>query len=174
MNQLQHNKSKGLPIFPVFLIFLGVGLLLNRLSFLQYNWKTIFWICLCAVSLVGLIQALYLHKRNSVFWSSFIFFLSAVIVIHRLQILDLDFWNFPATASLILGLSFLVLYLSEPKMFGNFILFLLFGSYGILYYLWWWNIIYWYDFKHLLKTYWPVLIILWGISLMFRRSKNFC
>jgi NADH:ubiquinone oxidoreductase subunit H len=64
-----------------------------------------------------------------------------------------------------------MLFLYDPHRFGALVAVLFFGGYGVLYYLWWWDVIDWFEMKHYVHTYWPMLIILWGISLIFRRKK---
>jgi hypothetical protein len=171
MEPIVQKKSPGLSTFGIFLILLGAGLILNKLHLLQYGWKTILWICLGVFGLAAVIHAFISRKRSVVFWGSLLFFVSIAMLVHRLVIIDFTPWDFPATFSLALGLSFLILFFYDPRRFGVIIPVLFFGGYGILYYLWWWDIIDWFDMKYYLHTYWPVLIILWGLSLIFRPRK---
>lgn len=171
MEPIVQKKSSGISVFGIFLILLGAGLVLNKLHFLHYGWKTILWVCLGILGLTLVIHAFVVRKRGDVFWGSLLFFSSIVILAHRLVIMDYAPWDFPATFSLAFGLSFLMLFFYDPKRFGVLIPVLFFGGYGVLYYLWWWDIIDWFDMKHYLHTYWPVLVILWGLSMIFQRRK---
>jgi hypothetical protein len=165
------KKASGISVFGIFLILLGAGLILNKLHFLHYGWKTILWACLGIFGLAVVIHAFANRKRGNVFWGSLLFFVSISVLVHRLIILDSASLDFPATFSIALGLSFIMLFFYDPRRFGVLIPALFFGSYGVLYYLWWWDIIDWFDMKHYLFTYWPILIILWGLSLIFQRRK---
>jgi hypothetical protein len=93
------------------------------------------------------------------------------MLVHRFELLNFAPWDVPATFSLALGLSFLMVFFYDPRRFGVLVPVLLFGGYGVLYYLWWWDVIDWFEMKHYVQTYWPALIILWGISLIFRPKR---
>jgi hypothetical protein len=163
------KKSNGLPIFGVFLILLGVGLVLNKLQVFHYNWKIILWICLGVAGIVSVVQAFITRRRGVVFWGSLLFFVSVTMITHKFMYIDFAPWDVPATFALALGLSFLMLFFYDPRQFGVLIPVLFFGGYGVLYYLWWWDVIDWFEMRHYVFTYWPVFVILWGLSLIFRR-----
>jgi hypothetical protein len=165
----QEQRSKGFSLFGILLIVLGISLILNRLHVLHYRWHTILWIGLAAIGLVSVIQAFVTRRRGVVFWGSLLFFVSVAFVVRHLAITDFGARDLPATISLAIGLSFLMMYFYDPRRFGTLIPVIFFGGYGALYYLWWWDIIDWFDVRYYVHTYWPVLIILWGLSLIFRR-----
>ena len=171
METITRKRSNGFSIFGIFLILLGAGLILSKLNFLHYTWGIVLWICLGVAGLAAAVQAFITRRRGVVFWGSVLFFSSIAMLVHRFELFNIAPWDIPATFSLALGLSFLVLFFYEPRRFGVLVPFLLFGGYGILYYLWWWDVIDWFEMKHYVHTYWPMLIILWGISLIFRRKK---
>ncbi|RPI06700.1 MAG: hypothetical protein EHM64_02015 [Ignavibacteriae bacterium] len=165
------KRSTGFSIFGIFLILLGAGLILSKLKLLHYQWGTILWVCLGIAGFAAAVQAFVSRRRGLAFWGSFLFFMSIAVLVHRFELLDFAPWDVPATFSLALGLSFLVLFLFEPRRFGVLVPMIFFCGYGILYYLWWWDVIDWFEMKHYVQTYWPALIILWGISLIFRPRR---
>ena len=169
MEPTLHKKSSGLPIFGVFLILLGAGFILNKLHVFHYSWGIILWVCLSVVGVVTVVQAFITRRRGVVFWGSLLFFVSVTMIAHRFVLIDFVPWNMPATFALALGLSFLMLFFFDPRRFGVLIPVLFFGGYGVLYYLWWWDVIDWFEMRHYVYTYWPVFVILWGLSLIFRR-----
>ena len=169
MEPTLQKKSSGLPIFGVFLILLGAGLVLNKLHVFHYSWGIIFWVCLGVVGVVAVVQAFITRRRGVVFWGSLLFFVSVIMIAHRFVLIDFAPWDVPATFALALGLSFLMLFFYDPRRLGVLIPVLFFGGYGVLYYLWWWDVIDWFEMRHYVSTYWPVFVILWGFSLIFRR-----
>lgn len=168
----REQRLKGFPIFGIFLILLGIGLILSRLHLLHYGWSTILWISLAVVGLASVVQACIVRRRGVVFWGSLLFFISVAMMVHRFAMVEFVPWDWPATISLALGLSFLMTFFYEPRRFGTLIAVLFFGGYGIVYYLWWFDIIDWFDVRYYVRTYWPVLVILWGLSLIFRRQPE--
>jgi len=169
MEPILKKKSSDFPIFGIFLILLGAGLILNKLRVFHYSWGIIFWICLGVAGVVTVVQAFMTRRRGVVFWGSLLFFVSVAMIAHRFVLIDFAPWDVPATFSLALGLSFLMLFFYDPRRFGVLIPVLFFGGYGVLYYLWWWDVIDWFEMRHYIFTYWPVFVILWGLSLIFRR-----
>ncbi len=169
MEPITQKRSRGFSIFGIFLILLGVGLILNKLHMIHYGWGIILWVCLGVVGLVAVVQSFITRRRGVVFWGSLLFFVSIAMLIHKFILLDFEPWDVPATFSLAFGFSFLMLFFYDPRRFGVLIPVLLFGGYGVLYYLWWWDVIDWFELKYYLHVYWPVLVILWGLSLIFRR-----
>jgi len=166
------KKSKELSIVGIFLILFGIGLLLRKLHVFQHQWTTILWLCLGVAGLLVVIQAFIIRRRGVVFWGSLLFFSSIAVLVHRFAVLQTVPWDLPATISLAVGFSFLMVFLYDPRSVGTLIPVLFFSGYGILYYLWWWDIIDWFDVKYYIFTYWPVLIILWGLSLILRRWRT--
>jgi hypothetical protein len=169
MEPILKKKSSDFPIFGIFLILLGAGLILNKLHVFHYSWGIILWVCLGVVGVVTVVQAFITRRRGVVFWGSLLFFVSVAMIAHRFVLVDFAPWDVPATFSLALGLSFLMLFFYDPRRFGVLILVLFFGGYGVLYYLWWWDVVDWFEMRHYVFTYWPVFVILWGLSLIFRR-----
>jgi hypothetical protein len=169
MEPTLQKKSSGLPVFGVFLILLGAGFILNKLHVFHYSWGIILWVCLGVVGVVTVVQAFITRRRGVIFWGSLLFFVSVIMIAHRFVLIDFAPWNMPATFALALGLSFLMLFFFDPRRFGVLIPVIFFGGYGVLYYLWWWDVIDWFEMRHYVFTYWPVFVILWGLSLIFRR-----
>ena len=163
---------KRISLLGIFLIIFGSFLLLTKLNIILWNWNTIFWLSLCVTSFVGIVQAFVIRNKKVVFWWSLLFFTSLIIVTNRLSLLEFEFYNFLATVSLVLGFSFLTLFLYEPKRITSLLLFITLGSYGIFYYLWWWDIISWFDFRYYARTYWPVLLIILGLILILQQKRR--
>lgn len=171
MKLTTQKRSHRISIFGVFLILLGVGLILNKLNIIHYSWGIILWSSFGVVGFLSVVQAFITKRRGIVFWGSLLFFISVMGPVHKFILTDYAPWDMPATFSLAFGLSFLMLFVYDPRRIGVLIPILLCCGYGILYYLWWWDIIDWFDLKYYLHTYWPVLVILWGILLIFRPRK---
>jgi len=171
MEVIAHERARGLSIFGLFLVLLGAVLLLHRFHILHYGWTTLLWGCFGVVGAVMVIQAFAVRKRGMVFWGSMLFFTGIAVLIRRVGFLEVDPWDFPAVLSLVLGLSFLMMFIYDPRRVSTLIPVLFFGGYGVLYYLWWWDVVDWFDVRHYFRIYWPVIIILWGIAMIVQRKR---
>jgi uncharacterized membrane protein HdeD (DUF308 family) len=171
MNDVTRQRIKGFSVFGIFLILMGAGLLLNRFHLIPYDGHVIIWIALACVGIFAVVQAFINKRRGAVFFGSLIFFVSVAEIIHRFRWIQYGPWDWMAVFSLALGLAFVMLFLYEPRRFGSLVPALFFIGYGVLYFLWWWDYIDWFDMQYYLRTYWPVLLVLWGISLLFRKRR---
>jgi uncharacterized membrane protein HdeD (DUF308 family) len=171
MNDIPRQRTKGLSAFGIFLILMGAGLLLHRFHLIPYSGTTIVWIVLACAGIVAVVQAFLYKRSGAVFFGSLIFFISVAEIIHRFQWMQYGQWDWAAVLSLALGLSFFMSFLYEPRRFGVLIPALFFIGYGVLYFLWWWDYVNWYDVQHYFRTYWPALLVLWGVSLLFHRRR---
>ncbi len=171
MGPLIQQRTQRLSFLGIFFILLGAGLVLRKLHVLHFNWTMILWMCLGVAGLAAVIQAFITRRRGVVFGGSLLFFSSIAVLVHRFAVLDSAPWDIPAIFSLAVGFSFFMVFVFDPRRIGVLIPIFLFGGYGVLYYLWWWDIIDWFEMRHYISTYWPVVIILWGLSLIFRRWK---
>jgi hypothetical protein len=172
MEKELEKKSNGLSIAGIFLILAGSMLILSKLHFMSYSWKFIFWACFGVLGFVMAVQGFITRRRGRVFWGSLFFFAAIALLMHRMDAVRMAPMDFPAIVSLAAGLAFLVLFVFDPRRFGVLIPALILGGYGILYYLWWWDIVDLFDVKYYLRTYWPVLVIIWGMALVFKPRNS--
>ena len=166
--QVQTRKAGFSPFGP-FLILLGVGLLLSRLAIVSYSRGDIFWFAIAAFGLSLVLNGALRRTRGGVFFGSFLFFLGALVVARRWLPWDFMPFDWPANVMLILGASFLVLWLFDPRRIGLLAPVLFFGGLGALYYLWWLDVLDGFAVRYYIKTYWPVLIILMGLGFLLKR-----
>jgi hypothetical protein len=69
------------------------------------------------------------------------------------------------------GLSFFTLYASDLREYGLLIPGLLLSSAGAIMILWWWEYLEWYEVRHALRTYWPLIFVVWGAALLLKRRN---
>ncbi|MCX7984778.1 MAG: hypothetical protein N3A63_07745 [Bacteroidetes bacterium] len=157
----------------VLFILLGIFLLLNKLSLIHFRWSYVLW---GVVGLYGLgiaIVAFTQQRAGSVFWGSLFFFISVGMIVHKIWYLESEPWNYLAVVSMASGFAFLMMYVIDIKRYKRLIAALVFGAYGIVYYLWQFDVLQWYDISVIAQTYWPVLLIVWGLSILLPQKKKF-
>jgi len=82
---------------------------------LHYN-GIIIWVCLGVAGLASAIQAFITRRRSVVFWGSFFIFSSIAMLVHRFELLNFAPWDVPATFSLAIGFSFLMVFFYDPRV----------------------------------------------------------
>ncbi len=158
--------------FGLFLVLLGLGLVLIRLGVMHLSAADIWWATIGILGLTLLGTAVFSGRRAGAFWGSVLLFLSTAVFLRRNDLFEPMPWDWPATIALVLALSFLVLYLFDPRRIGVLIPVVIFGGLGTLYYLWWWDVMDWYEVRYYIRTYWPVLLILWGLGVLIGPARR--
>lgn len=155
--------------FGIALIIAGIALLLDRLDLIGFSWTTALWILLGAFAAKKAIEGFAANKRGRLFFGTFVFLFSLVRVFEAFDLFHLDHYlMFPAIV-IMLGSSFLMLFLHTPREWNVLIpaTFLLGLGFAIV--LVESGYLYRRDVLDAVGDYWPVVFILFGISLLFRR-----
>ena len=163
------NREPRVLIVGSLFIIVGAALLLDRLDLLSFRWDKLFWVAAFVTGGYLATEGFVRRKKGRVFWGSLLFFFSCYQVLIRFGIIDrYDFFTLSALF-LSFGFSFLTLFAFEPREFALLIPASLLCGAGVISILWWWELIEWYEIRYVMRTYWPVLFILVGLSIMFRR-----
>jgi hypothetical protein len=160
------------PILGILLIALGVTLLLDRLDIIYFGWGKIFWMFLCIWGGVLAVQGFSLKRRGRIFWGSLLFFVS---LFFSLSQWGLFWWSdelWVGGMSLALGMAFLMLVVFEPGNIGVLVPALLFGGFGATMILVDYNYVDWWDVRHYLANYWPLLLVVWGVAILLKRKPQ--
>ncbi len=164
-------KSKT-PVVGILLIVFGSMLLLDRLNVIYFGWGRIFWMFSGIYGAIIAVEGFTKKRQGRVFWGSLLFFAG---VFYSLEAWDLIWWMdyyWLATSSLALGLAFFMLFVFEPRSVGVLIPTLLFGGFGVMIYLVEYEYLDWWEVRHYIRDYWPVLLILWGLIIILKRRTQ--
>lgn len=163
-----HREPRALILGSLFVI-LGASLLLDRLDVVLVRWDKFFWI---AVTATGgfLVADGYTHaRRGRIYWGSVMLFFGAYQTLLRFDVLERYGIHTVPTLFIVFGLAFLLLYLRFPSEWPLLIPFFILTGSGVTFLLWWWEFVEWYEIRMFIRTWWPVLLILIGLSMLFRR-----
>ncbi len=159
------------PIVGFLLILVGAALLLEKLDVMEFGWTRILW---GAVSLLGatiVIRAFISDGRGKIFWGTILFLYGLLFLLRSLRLVEDDFEVFMPASVTILGFAFLMLFVFEPKdwhlLIPSFIL-LAFGGAFMLTEV---GLIRRWELWESVGTWWPIILILVGLSLLFRRRR---
>jgi hypothetical protein len=166
---MQEHK-KQFPIFGIALLLIGFGVLFDRLEIFEFTWKRIWPVLLALIGIWMTISAILYDQRGKIFSGSFLFLLGVMFFLKNYQYITLQYNILIPALLVIIGLSFFMLFVYEPRDWGilipsiaflGFGLFITFTNLGYFFYSEVW------DF---LAVYWPIFLILIGISMLFTRS----
>ena len=168
----QSALSQRFPWFAVALILIGTAMLLDRLDLLPVQWPLVGWGVLVLFGAHRVILGFTARWKGRVFWGTLLFLIGLYNVLYHLDVVE----RYPEVVLpvilLAVGMSFLMMYAVAPKEWHILIPaltlaglggVLLFAEYG---YFDSWEVMW------TIKRYWPVALILFGISLVLRRTTR--
>lgn len=164
------REQRGL-VFGIVLIALGVVLLLNRLDVFFVQWDSLAWVAGLCLGGFLVVDGFVRGRRARVYWGGVLFFFSLYWVLTRLDVIHHHGFFVTPVILLSFGLSFFLLYASDTKEYGLLFPAVLLTGVGAIMILWWLEYIEWYEVRCYVRTYWPLLLIIWGAGLLLRRRK---
>lgn len=152
----------------VALVIFGGALLLERMHVLHYN-SGLVWSAILVVGGVVLAgTGLSLRRNGRTLIGSWGFLYGMFLLLHTMNMLA-PFPHLHALAALTAAaLSFLLLWLLEPRNAGNVIMSLCFGGFALWVYFAATNEAWAHDLSYIFRTYWPVALILFGLNALMR------
>jgi hypothetical protein len=155
--------------FGVGLVVIGLVLLLDRLDVLYFEWTTAVWGLLAVFGATRMVDGFRRKLRARLFWGTFLFLLGTYSVLYHLNVFPFHFHVHPPVILLILGLCILALFVLNPKEWHVLIPSLSFIGLGTLWILVRLGFVYRYDVIDAIRYYWPMALILFGVSLLLRK-----
>ncbi|GJQ20747.1 MAG: hypothetical protein HBSIN02_11020 [Bacteroidia bacterium] len=166
-----HREPRALILGSLFVI-LGSSLLLDRLDVVMVRWDKFFWVAGLATG-GFLVADGYTHvRRGRIYWGSVLLFFGAYQTLLRFDVIERYGIHTVPALFVVFGLAFLVLYLRFPSEWPLLIPFFILSGSGATFLLWWWEIVEWFEIRMFVRTYWPALLILIGIAMLFRRRPS--
>jgi len=156
--------------FGIGLIVLGISMLLDRLDILGFGWHHVLWMLLAIFGLINAIEGFGKKKTGHVFGGTFLFLLGTYVLLWEIDVVELrSYWWLPATM-LIVGFSLLMMFVCAPREWHLLVLSLTLIGVGAAMVLTEFGYLYRYDVVEVIRRYWPVGLIVFGLSLVLQRS----
>ena len=112
------HKKKPFPVFGIFLILIGFGILFDRFDVFDLTWGRIWPIGLGIIGMWMAISAFLYNQRGKIFGGTFVFLLGILYFLKNYQYISLRHDIFLPALLIILGLSFFMLFVFEPRDWG--------------------------------------------------------
>ncbi|MBI4429677.1 MAG: hypothetical protein HY562_11225 [Ignavibacteriales bacterium] len=166
------RKEISVLFLGILFIVLGLALFLDRLNVVTFGSGRFVWTAVAAFGAVLIVLAFVRRNRKSLFWGNLLLFFGGCVALYHWHVIPRgDFYILPLF-SIALGLSFFTSYLYNP---GNFVILVpatIFTGFGVVFYLWWWEYIDWFDLRSFARTYWPLLLIALGLGMALRHRSG--
>ncbi|MBM2845023.1 MAG: hypothetical protein HW407_335 [Bacteroidetes bacterium] len=154
------------------LIIVGLVTLLDRLDVLYLDWTTAVWGLIAVFGAARMIDGFQQKLRARLFWGVFLLLLGTFNVLLDLDVVSFRYHMFPPVVLLILGASILALFVLNPKEWHLLIPAISFLGLGVLWILVSFGYVYRYEVVDAVRFYWPIALILFGLSLLLRRKST--
>jgi hypothetical protein len=166
------NREPRVLVIGSLFVILGLSLLLDRLDLVYFRWDKLFWLVGCITGGFLVTDGYVRKKRGRVFWGGLLFFFAAYQSAAHIGLIErFGFYTLPALF-ISFGLAFMCLYLLDPSEFSLLIpAFLLCGA-GVTSVLWWWEVVDLYEVRYFVRTYWPLVLVALGLSIMARPRRS--
>jgi hypothetical protein len=158
--------------FGAALIVLGGALLLKHLQIINVHFGQILTSLLALWGIVMVARGFSSNRKGVVFGGTVAFLWGILFLIDSIDRYDIHASLYPAAAFLILGVGFFMMFLCDSRDWFLLIPMLILGGIGTTFIMgnygywsmWdvWWNV----------HRYWPALLIIFGLGLLFRRRPT--
>jgi hypothetical protein len=152
------------------LVLLGIFLLLDRLNILEFHFSTIFWPLVMLLGLVGVGKGFADSKGGKIFFGTVFFLYGLYFFLWSSDFLEFHGYLFVSSTFLIIGIAFLMLFINNFRNWFLLIPALFFIGVGIAFVMTELGYLYRWEVWDAVSTYWPLVLVLFGISLILRRK----
>jgi len=158
-------------VFGVLLIIIGSFLLLKQFHIIELRWDIFLWGLLTIWSGDMYLRGFKKNENGKVFFGTTLFLFALYNLLRSLDFFEVHFHTFVPIIFIILGFSFLMVALTEPRSFVPLIPGFFLSGIGTLLLLDEYGYIDSFDVWNYVRVYWPIALILFGLMLIFRTRK---
>ena len=169
---MEQNNFNRFPIIGFVLVLLGVALLLNQMNVVHIGGWALVWLGLLVYGAAVVIRSFINNDRSKVFFGTMCFLCGILFFLRRGSFIHGSFSLYFPAFIIIVGLAFTMLFVFNVKDWHLLIpafIFLALGAALMLTHLGYW---YSRDVWRTIGSYWPVVLIVIGGTLLVRRWKT--
>jgi hypothetical protein len=166
------DQAKRFSLFGLALVLIGALLLVDRLHILSIGPGMIYLPIFMLLGLVLAVRGFSAGRQGKVFWGTVIFLFAIYFLMKRTNFWDFHFYMMPAATFLILGIGFVMMFVNNPREWAVLIPAILIGGLGVTLVLIEHGYLYQWDVWDVARLWWPVAIILIGLSLLLRKRAH--
>ncbi len=166
---METMKKNRVPIIGVVLILVGAVLLLRQMDVITISWNFLIWSGLLLYGAALVIRSLWYNERKKIFWGTMCFLTGVLFLTKEFGFTHTSFSILSPAFLLILGLSFFMLFVFNPKDWHILIPSFIFLGLGIT--LMMTSLGFWYieEVGKIISSYWPILLIIIGGTMLLKR-----
>lgn len=167
---IEKKHYAKIPFIGITLVVLGVGLLLHQMNILRISNTTLIFYCITSYGIAMIVRSFFMNIRQSLFFGSLCFYSGVLLLLGNYEIIETSPYIFVPGFLMAFGLSFLMLFVFDPQDFHLLVPAGIFIGLGIVFMMTEIGYLYPSDVKDAISMYWPAVLILFGILMLFRRK----
>ena len=160
------------PWIGIALIAVGVAMVLRRAHVLYVEWEAVAWGILALAGAIKLAVCFSRRSRRGAFWGTIFLSLGAYMLLDDLDVLAYGASMVPPVLVLAMGIGFLIMLILSPRELHVAVPGLFFTGLGALMVLYELGYVYNPDVLRVVGRYWPVALIVFGVSLLANRRMT--
>lgn len=158
--------------FGIALIIIGVAMLLDHLNIVEIAFSSIFFPLMMIVGLVAVAHGFSQNRRGKIYWGTVLFLYSLFFLLRSIDTIELYAYIFLPASFLIFGIGFFMMFLNNLKDWPFLIPAILLTGIGSLFIFTEYGCLSHREVLDIARTYWPVVLILFGVAILLRRYNT--
>ena len=163
---------RNISIFGIALIVFGALLLLIKTDVLDVNASQVVWVALAVLGLGIVVKGFSADRHGKIFWGTVLFLYSIYFFLNEFDFIQYYHHIFLPSTFLILGAAFFMVFVSNIREWALLIPALFFGGIGVAFLMSELGYMYDEDVWYVLWHYWPILLIVIGLGILFKRRSH--
>lgn len=169
---MDKQQIQRIPLFGIILVVVGVGLLMRQLHIIRIDGISLLLMGFIAYGGAMVVRSFLMNIRQSLFLGGLCFFSGVLLVLGKYGVIENSPFIYVPGFLIVFGLAFTMLFVFNFKDFHLLVPALLFLGLGAAFMMTEIGFLYPSDVKEAVMHYWPVVIILFGVLMLFRRKPN--
>ncbi len=166
------NNNSRFPWFGLALIVIGAAILLRKLNILDVHFSQILWPLVMLSGFISVTRGFTSGRRGKIFFGTILFLFGLFFFLHTIDSIDLPWYLFFPASCMIIGMGFLMTYLQKMRDWYFLVLSLFFTGIGVMAFMTEYGYLYGADVLDTIHVYWPVVLILVGLGIIFRKKDE--
>jgi hypothetical protein len=159
----------SMPWFGALLVVIGIILLLRGIGIIHLEWSLLFWTAMGIGGAVWTVRGFRRSESAKVFWGTLLFLGGGFQILRSMPMLEVSSYYIAPAFILALGLAFVTAYICRPRSMPLLVGAVVFCSLAAGVWLVEFGYLYRWEVVSTVQDYWPVALILLGVSLLIPR-----
>ncbi|MDI6765665.1 MAG: DUF5668 domain-containing protein [Bacteroidota bacterium] len=155
--------------FGIALIIVGAAMLVDHLNIINIAFSSIFWPLLMVIGIFAVGKGFSQNRLRKIYWGTVLFLYSLFFFLRSIDSIELYSFVFLPASFIIFGVGFFMMYLNNFKDWHFLIPALLLTGIGSLFLLTEYGCFSHREVWDAVRTYWPVILILFGLAILLKR-----